>query len=305
MTTDPVAAFADAERRLMAHYGVAYETRRVRLADPAVEVRVLEAGAGEPLVFVHGSGMCAPTWAPVLAHLPHRRCLAVDLPGFGLSDPYDYSGRSLRAHGVAQMRSLLDALELPSAPVAGTSLGALWSLSLALDAPGRARAVAAIGMPATALPGMKPDPFFRAMTTPVLRALAMRMPPPSSAKQARRAMRTVMGRAAIDRTPDAFFDVVVAGMRTPGWKKAMSSHLHLAFRNGRTIPGIAFTDDELRRIDVPVQFVWGAEDIYGGPEIGRRAVAVMPDAQLEVLPGNHAPFLDDPKRCAELIERVA
>jgi hypothetical protein len=28
----------------------------------------------------------------------------------------------------------------------------------------------------------------------------------------------------------------------------------------------------------------------------------MPDARLEVLPGGHAPFLDDPQRCGTLID---
>jgi pimeloyl-ACP methyl ester carboxylesterase len=31
----------------------------------------------------------------------------------------------------------------------------------------------------------------------------------------------------------------------------------------------------------------------------------MPDARLEVLRGGHAPFLDDPERCAALIRQLA
>jgi pimeloyl-ACP methyl ester carboxylesterase len=38
-------------------------SRRVRLADPPLSVRVLEAGDGPPLLLVHGSGMSASTWA--------------------------------------------------------------------------------------------------------------------------------------------------------------------------------------------------------------------------------------------------
>ena len=82
----------------------------------------------------------------------------------------------------------------------------------------------------------------------------------------------------------------------------MWSHLNLAFRAGRPRPGNHFSDDELRRITTPVLFIWGDEDVYGGPGIGRRACEVMPNAQLEVLPGGHAPFLDDPERCAALID---
>jgi pimeloyl-ACP methyl ester carboxylesterase len=47
--------------------------------------------------------------------------------------------------------------------------------------------------------------------------------------------------------------------------------------------------------------IWGEEDPYGEADIGRRACALMPDARLEVIPGRHAPFLDDPERCGALI----
>jgi pimeloyl-ACP methyl ester carboxylesterase len=45
----------------------------------------------------------------------------------------------------------------------------------------------------------------------------------------------------------------------------------------------------------------GDEDVYGGPEVVERAVALMPGASMELMPGGHAPFLDDPRRCAALI----
>jgi pimeloyl-ACP methyl ester carboxylesterase len=122
----PAAAFENAERHLFEACGVQVTSRRVRLADPPVDVRVLETGEGPPLVLVHGSGMSATTWAPLMAHLASRRLIALDLPGFGLSDPFDYSGRPLREHAVAQLTSLFDALGLDRVPVVGTSLGGMW-----------------------------------------------------------------------------------------------------------------------------------------------------------------------------------
>jgi pimeloyl-ACP methyl ester carboxylesterase len=294
-------AFQAAERALLAEYGVAAESRSLALADPAVKVRVLESGAGEPLVLVHGSGMSAPTWTPLLARLGDRRVHAVDLPGFGLSDPLDYSGRSLRGHAVAQLGSLLDALELDRATIAGTSLGAMWAICLALERPERVSRVVALGIPAVALPGMKGDPFFRAMTTPGVRQLASRLPAPPSAKVTRRAMTKPMGRRVAERYSDAFFEVVRAGMAMPGWKLAMTTHLNLAMRSGKPRPDNLLSDDELRSIAPPVLFVMGDADVYGPPEVCQRAAAMMPDARVEVLPGGHAPFLDDPGRCAELI----
>lgn len=59
--------FEQAGRRLLTACGVRAATRRVRLADPPVAVRVLEAGDGPPLVLVHGSGMSASTWVTAIA----------------------------------------------------------------------------------------------------------------------------------------------------------------------------------------------------------------------------------------------
>jgi pimeloyl-ACP methyl ester carboxylesterase len=90
-------------------------------------------------------------------------------------------------------------------------------------------------------------------------------------------------------------------MRGPAFRSVMLSHMQLAMRMGRPRPENFLSDAELRRIACPVLMIWGDEDPYGDPEIGRRAVAVIPDARLEVIPGRHAPFLDDPARCGGLI----
>jgi pimeloyl-ACP methyl ester carboxylesterase len=81
----------------------------------------------------------------------------------------------------------------------------------------------------------------------------------------------------------------------------MRTHLNLAMRRGRSRPENVFTDDELAGLATDVRFVWGDADVYGPPAIGERAAAIMPDAQLHVIPGGHAPFLDDPGACARII----
>jgi pimeloyl-ACP methyl ester carboxylesterase len=296
------AAFDRAERLLLRASGVEVGSRRVRLADPPVAVRVLEAGSGPALVLVHGSGMSASTWAPLMAHLGGHRLIAFDLPGFGLSDAFDYSGRRLRSHAVAQLTSLLDALELTQVPIVGTSLGGMWALCLALDAPERVTAVASLGVPAVALPGMRGDPFFTALSTPGVRRLFARVRPPNVATTRRSLARGVIGPRAAERAPEGFFEVVHEGMRQPGYRTAMLTHMQLAMRLGRPRPENLISDAELQQIAVPVLMIWGDEDPYGGPEIGRRACAMMPDARLEVIPGRHAPFLDDPERCGALID---
>jgi pimeloyl-ACP methyl ester carboxylesterase len=113
-------------------------------------------------------------------------------------------------------------------------------------------------------------------------------------------MKGVIGRAALDSTPDEFWEVVSAGMRMPSWRDAMWTHLNLALRFGRERRQNNLRGDELRSIATPVELIWGQDDVYGGPEIGRRAAEQIPQAHLDVMPGNHAPFLDDPERCAAL-----
>ena len=298
------AAFELAQRRLFAACAIQIASRRVRLADPPLAVRVLEAGDGPPLLLVHGSGMSASTWAPLLPYLADHRLIAFDLPGFGLSDAFDYAGRSLREHAVAQLTSLLDALDLERVPVIGTSLGGMWALCLAVEAPERITALASLGVPAVALPGMRGDPFFTALSTPGVRQVVARIGSPSVAVTRRSLARGAIGPRAAELAPDGFFDVVHEGMRQPGFRTAMLSHMWLAMRLGRPRPENFLSDAELQHIAAPVLMIWGDEDPYGGPEIGRRAAALIPDAHLEVIPGRHAPFLDDPQRCGALIDQL-
>ena len=303
-THAPTAAFEAAERRLFDACAMQIVSRRVRLDDPPRAVHVLEAGDGPPLLLVHGSGMSAATWAPLMPYLGTHRLIAFDLPGFGLSDAFDYAGRSLREHAVAQLTSLLDALDLERVPVIGTSLGGMWGLCLAVDAPQRIIALASLGVPAVALPGMRGDPFFTALSTPGVRQVVARIGSPSVTVSRRSLARGAIGPRAAELAPDGFFDVVHEGMRQPGFRTAMLSHMWLAMRLGRPRPENFLSDAELQRIAAPVLMIWGDDDPYGSPEIGRRAATLIPDANLEVMPARHAPFLDDPQRCGTLIDQL-
>jgi pimeloyl-ACP methyl ester carboxylesterase len=303
-TNGRTAALEAAERHLFDACAMQIVSRRVRLTDPPVAVRVLEAGDGPPLLLVHGSGMSASTWAPLLPYLADHRLIAFDLPGFGLSNAFDYAGRSLRRHAVAQLTSLLDTLDLERVPVIGTSLGGMWALCLAVEAPERITALASLGVPAVALPGMRGDPAFTALSTPGVRQLVARVGSPSVAVTRRSLAHGAIGSRAAELAPDGFFDVVHEGMRQPGFRTAMLSHMWLAMRLGRPRPENFLSDTELQHIAAPVLMIWGDDDPYGDPEIGRRAAALIPDAHLEVMPGRHAPFLDDPQRCGALIDQL-
>ena len=52
-------------------------------------VHLLHKGDGPPLVLLHGSGVAAGFFLPLLNELHGVRAIAPDLPGSGLSDPVD------------------------------------------------------------------------------------------------------------------------------------------------------------------------------------------------------------------------
>src|SRR5688500_13925507 len=53
------------------------------------KIHYIEAGRGEPIVFIHGNPTSSYVWRNVLsevARLTGKRCIAIDLLGFGGSD---------------------------------------------------------------------------------------------------------------------------------------------------------------------------------------------------------------------------
>src|SRR6185437_17126623 len=85
-----------------------------------------EAGEGPPLLFLHGSGPGVSGWTNfgdnLPAFTPHFRCLVLDLPGYGRSDPA--AGHPITA-GVDAVRNFLDALDIARADLLGNSYGAI------------------------------------------------------------------------------------------------------------------------------------------------------------------------------------
>ncbi|MFN3969845.1 MAG: alpha/beta fold hydrolase [Gemmobacter sp.] len=134
--------------------GVIEGFRRMRVPGDGVELSVQRAGAGEPLVLLHGfpqTGMCWGRVAPVLA--ADFDVIVPDLRGYGASDaPVDdhghltYSKRAMARDVVA----MLDHLGLGTAHVLGHDRGARVAYRLALDHPGRVRRLGIIEIATTA-----------------------------------------------------------------------------------------------------------------------------------------------------------
>ncbi|MGG8405533.1 alpha/beta fold hydrolase, partial [Streptomyces sp. 12297] len=100
-------------------------------------------GAGEPLLLLHGIGHHLQAWHPVLDVLASEYdVVAVDLPGFGTSEPLPAGVPYDLETVVPALGALCGALGLDRPHVAGNSLGGL--LALEMGRTGRARSVTAL-----------------------------------------------------------------------------------------------------------------------------------------------------------------
>ena len=146
METELDRELEKAQAALLARFAPETRVRRIRWSQG--ETQLFELGSGPPLLYVHGGLGGAYEVVPILAALArHHRVLAVDRPGHGLADPFDYRGVDLLDHGRTFLRDVLDALELPTVDVVANSLGALLSVAFAIDAPSRVSRLALVGAP--------------------------------------------------------------------------------------------------------------------------------------------------------------
>jgi len=133
--------------------------------------------------------------------------------------------------------------------------------------------------------------------------LAMEKPTPELARK----FLTRLGHdgAVIDRQlPEEFLEMVAAYQGLCNYATAWLILVWRCLGLRRAAPDVRLEEEELRQVQQPTLFVWGDGDVFGGPEIGERAVRVMPNAEIQAVSGGHLPWLDEPAGCAEAVSRV-
>ena len=129
----PAGALASAAERFR---------RERRFVDtPFGRIAVLEAGAGETALFLHGFPLNTYQWRGAMALLaPHRRCLAPDFLGLGYTEPAPEQGVTADDQ-VGMLAALLDGLGIGAVDLVGSdSGGAVAQLFLARH-PERVRSI--------------------------------------------------------------------------------------------------------------------------------------------------------------------
>lgn len=291
------AKYRVAEQRFWGTYGLRPTERFVRLAATGTRVRVLEVGAGEPLLFVHGAPNAASTWAPLVARLDGYRCLLVDRPGTGLSEPFPIRPANLAAIGERFVGDVLDGVGVDRAHVVASSFGGHLALRSAGHAPERFLRMVQMACPAL-VPGDRMPSFMRRLGNPLMRWIAARVPPEPKANE--EVMRAIGHGASLDagRLPPAMMEWYLDLQRYTDTRR--NDYAMVASGVGDPDP-VRLREADFRAVAVPTIFLWGADDTFGDEAVARRLVGWMPDAGLTMLPRcGHLPWLDDPERLADL-----
>jgi len=293
------AKYRTAERRLWESVGVQPEEQFVTLPRLGVRVRVQEVGSGEPMLFIHGGPNSGSTWAPMVEHLDGYRCIIVDRPGTGLSEPYPVDRTTLPVYGSQFVGDVLDAVGLDTSHVVASSFGGYLAIQSAAAEPARFRRMVQMACPAFA-PGSLTPPFMKAMSFGLVRRILGMLPPNQRANDS--ILRQIGHGATID-----------AGGFPPGfddWYLALQRYTDTMENDGNLIgmlvsargfdPSMAISDEVLGAVKTPTLFLWGADDGFGREDVARDVVGRMPNATLVMMPDSgHLPWMDDPRYTAQ------
>ncbi len=239
-----------------------------------VRLHVAEAGAGAPLLLVHGWPQHWYEWRGLVGELAgERRLIMPDLRGFGWSDVP--RGPIEPDVFVRDLLALLDALELERVDVAGHDWGGFASLLLSTRHPERVRRLLAISTPN---PGLKVTPrlaleTWRAWYAALFAAGLMQ-------HHDGRLVSWFMRREGVS-AHDA--EVFVARLREPA-RAAATTRLYRAYL--RTLLATALRRAQREpRLTVPTLLIIGGRDQAVTPKLSAGFAEAGADVRTEVVPG--------------------
>jgi pimeloyl-ACP methyl ester carboxylesterase len=300
METELDRKLADAQATLLARFAPDTRVRSIRWSQG--ETQLFELGTGPPLLYVHGGLNGAFEVVPVLSALAEKhRVLAVERPGHGLADPFDYRGVDLLDHARTFLRDIVDELELPTVDVVANSIGALWSVAFAIDAPSRVSRLALVGAPFGVVP--RPPLMMLPLGFPLI---GQRLGRHLFSTATRDGCRKFWGQVIVkhpERIDDLMLDVDAANSRRNaesmiGLIKCIADWRHLAYRRELIL------GERWRELATPTLLVWGEHDAFGSPEKGEALVATNPNLRLVRVAGaGHLLWTDAPETAVAEIER--
>jgi haloalkane dehalogenase len=272
-----------------------YRNRWLRLPS-GDRIHYVDEGAGDALLFVHGTPTWSYEWRHAIGALSAtHRCIAPDHVGFGLSDrPRD--GAYTPAWHAANLRAFVDGLGLKSFTLVVHDYGGPIGLPLALDRPERVRGLVVLNSFCWSLQGEKD--MARAA-----RVLGGRLGH-FLYRWLNLSLRVIMPTAYADRRKltRAIHAQYLAPFRDR-WARGA-----VLWRLARELLGSsAFYDVQWQRRDrlrdIPALIIWGMKDPAFKPRVLERWKEALPGAQVLQLPVGHWPQEEAPAQAVEALRR--
>lgn len=265
------------------HAAPVHRAQRIDAGD--VTLRVVRAGRGTPVIMLHGFGESLLSWRGVFDRVAAvADAIALDLPGFGLSDKPATGYHNDRM--AAAVLGVMDSLGLREAVLVGHSMGGAVALSVAVRAPERVRGLVLLAPAVSASGWNLPIPNDSARTSGWLR-------------RAVAGYETMRPRFTGPHDPSWLAESDSALAYSPAADPAYGAALQAVLRE--------FDFDYLSParaalLSMPTLLVWGEFDHTVPPAVGRALAATMPSARLEVLRRRlHRPHVEQPGDVADLI----
>ncbi len=269
--------------------------------EDGIFVRRAPESGGEPALFVHGLGGSSTNWTDLMGLLaPTLDGVALDLPGFGRSDPLPTYTLGVHVRAVV---TLLERQGRGPVHLFGNSLGGAVATRVAAQRPDLVRTLTLVS---PALPDLRPrrglDPRLPLLLVPgVSGALARRQRAQSPTRRAQQVLKLCFGdpsRIAPERLAEAAEEV----RRRDGLPHASAALVGSlrgliaaqVDRGSRNLWRLA------RRVQAPTLLVWGDRDRLVDVRLAPRAQAAIAGSRLLVLPGvGHVAQMERPDLVAE------
>jgi 2-hydroxymuconate-semialdehyde hydrolase/2-hydroxy-6-oxo-octa-2,4-dienoate hydrolase len=252
MTTSPLAELVPEPRTIDAR---------------GIETSYLEAGSGDPVIMLHGSGpgvSALANWQHNIPTLAQRfHVLAPDIVGFGVTerpDDINYSLRTWTDHTWA----FLDAHGIEKTAIVGNSLGGRIALQMATDWPDRITKMVLMGTPAV---GMK--------LTDGLAALRAYEPSHDAMRDLLRNYFAVDPAMITDELVAIRYEASIADGAYEAYRAMFFDPRHSGSQLG-------ITEDETGAIATPTLLVHGREDKVVPMQVSVTMLGLLPNADLHV-----------------------
>ena len=244
----------------------------------AGEVAYRTVGAGPDVLFVHGWPVSGATFRTLLPHLSdHVTCHLLDLPGAGSSRFTADTPLTIENH-IRSVRRVIDMLELDDVAVVGHDSGGLIARHAVAGDP-RLRALGLINTEQTRGPSWRFRSFLAGRRIPGFGTAIGWL----AGRPRLRRNRFVLGDAFADASllDGEFDEFFLQPLHRSPERRDAAIRLLRSFED-HYIRDLA----ELhRRIDVPVQLVWGDRDPFFPVEWAKEMVGTFSDARLAVVDG--------------------